>query len=99
MMLNPNEAGKFWNFRGLVENHRRSKFRLIFADKTEVQCTYFTSCESDNNLELDDPNYEEFWIIVFRKINSDETFEINFHNMPVEVWCDGRKIDLKKEAD
>ena len=96
MILNPNEEGKFWNFRGFVEEHVLSKFHFIFPDNSEIECTYFTSCESDNGLELDDTNYEEYWILIFKNILTKELFEINYHNMPIEIWCDGTKIDLDK---
>ena len=101
MILNPKEAGIFWSFRSFVESeqHIRSKLRLIFADKSEINCTYFTSCESDNCLDLEDPNYEEYWIIVFRNTATNELFEVNYHNMPVEVWCDGIKVDLEAQND
>ena len=101
MILNPNEAGAFWNLRGFVESeqHIRSELHLVFSDNSEVNCKYFTSCESENGLDLDDPNYEEYWILVFKNLATGELFEVNYHNMPVEVWCDGVKVDFGKENE
>lgn len=98
MMLNPNEARVFWNFLGFVHKHRKGNYKLKLQDGKEMECTYFTSCESENGLDLDDPNYEEYWIICFKDKNSDYIHEVNYHNIPLEVWFDGEKIDLTKES-
>lgn len=94
MILNPNEEGRFYDFFCFAEQHTHSEYKLVFEDDSIIECVFDTCCESDNCLELDDPNYEEYLMIVFQNIVTQELFEVNYHNMPKEVWCDGKKIDL-----
>lgn len=94
MMLNPNEAGKFWNFLCFVDKNDKNNYKLVFKDGSVIYSKLDTMCESDNGLELENPNYEEYWIIVFENLKNHELFEVNYHNTPIEVWCDGKKVDL-----
>ena len=94
MILNTKESEEFCNFAKFVDMHTKGSYRLRFNDNSIINCVFDTDCESDNCLDLDDPNYEEYWMIVFRDIATNELFEVNYHNMPVEIWCDGEKVDL-----
>ena len=78
-----------------------SKIELTWESGTKVICKCFTIYESDNNLEIDNPNYEEFLGIAIDilqivksgaellNISEDNILEINHHNVP-QYW---RKID------
>ncbi len=91
-MLNPNEAGRFWDFLLFVHKNTKNSYKFIFEDKSVINALFDTSCESDNCLPEEDPNYEEYWILVFKNIETNQLFEINYHNMPKEVYCDGNKV-------
>lgn len=95
IILNKGEETEFIHFLSFIEKNKRSSFVFRFADDSKVNATYFTICESENCLELDDPNYEEYWAIFFNNVETGESFEVNYHNMPVEVWCDGKKVGLE----
>lgn len=94
MILNPKEEGRFYNFFCFVEDHTKSKYKFVFADGETLEGKFDTAGESDNCLELDDPKYEEFWSVIFENSETGDLFEVTYHNMPVEVWCDGIKIDF-----
>lgn len=94
MILNPKEEGRFYNFFCFVEQHTKNEYVLVFTGGKRIECKFATACESDNCLELDDPKYEEFLLLVFRNNATCDLFEVTYHNMPVEVWCDGIKIDF-----
>lgn len=94
MILNPKEEGRFYNFFCFVEQHTKNEYVLVFTNGEKIECKFATACESDNCLELDDPAYEEFLLLVFRNNATNDLFEVTYHNMPVEVWCDGIKIDF-----
>ena len=94
MMLNPNEAGAFWKFLSFVHKHTKGDYRLKLENGNILECKYFTSAESDNCLDLDDHEYEEYWIVCFKDKHSDYIHEVNYHNIPSEVWCDGEKIEF-----
>lgn len=70
MIINPNEEGKFDNFARFVEKraYSHNKYRLVFEDKSVVNCIFDTCSESDNCLDIDDPAYEEYWMIVFKNL-------------------------------
>lgn len=70
-----------------------SKYRLVFETET-IDAICDGDSETDNCLDLDDPAYEEYWMIVFRNLATGKLFEVNYHNMPKEVWCDGEKVPL-----
>lgn len=91
-MLNPNEAGRFWDFLLFVHQNTKNSYRFIFEDNSVINALFDTSCESDNCLPEEDPNYEEYWILVFKNIETNQFFEINYHNIPKEIYCDGNKV-------
>lgn len=67
--------------------------------------------ESDNNLELDDPNYEDFISIImkikkiinldnkdgFNWIADRKFFEFNYHNFPDEIYNSKGELISKRE--
>ena len=82
---------------GVVFRDDNDKSGGVFLVKSVQAYTSFKGkSESDNELELDDSNYEEYWIICFKNMHSDYIHEINYHNISLEVWCDGKKVDLNK---
>ena len=91
-MLNPNENGAFETLFGYFDEHENDLYILLFANGNKTTARFDTSYESDNELELDDPNYEEFDSIVMRNEETGKLFEFNYHNMPIEVYSKGRRI-------
>ena len=41
-------------------------------------------------------NFIDIAILFFKNMHSDYINEINYHNISLEVWCDGKKVDLNK---
>ena len=97
MILNPNEDEHFCAFAKFVDKHTKGDYVLHFENGEVIECTFDTDCESDNCLDLDDPNYEEYWMIVFNNKATGKLFEVNYHNVPKEVFYNGEKVDLNKE--
>ena len=91
-MLNRNEEGNFNKLFDFFLENRNAPCTLIFAEGKKVFASFDTCYESDNELELDDPNYEEFNSIVMRNEETDKLFEFNYHNMPTEVYCGDKRI-------
>lgn len=54
----------------------------------KVDCFF----ETDNGLETTESNYEEYNAIVFQNIKTHELFEINYQNLPNEIFCNDMKI-------
>jgi hypothetical protein len=92
MILNPNEKGRFWDFLCYVHKNPKNSYRLVTKDNSTINALFDTACESDNCLPDDDPKYEEYWILVFKNVETNQLFEINYHNMPEEVYCDRVRI-------
>lgn len=94
-MLNPNENGNFLKLYNYIFNNHCSSaaiYTLFFKNGNILEATVDTIYESDNDLELDDPDYEEFESIVFCNKATGTLFEVTYHNLPASVLCNGEKV-------
>ncbi len=91
-MINPNETPRFDAFYDYVYKHKKATYTFQYANGTSEDVVYFTDYETENLLEEDDPNYEEYWGIAFRRITTDDCFEITYHNLPEAVYCNGKRV-------
>lgn len=71
--------------RSYVEKHRKSLYKLVFKDCT-INAYFNTAYDSDNGLEIDENGYEEYFCIAFQKVNDGTLFEVNYHNLPDEIY-------------
>ncbi len=94
-MVSLDNNSNFVKLLSCVLRHPRNiktNYKLIYSNGSIIDAIADTVYESDNELELDDPNYEEFDSIVFCNKATGKLFEINYHNLPASVWCDGEKV-------
>lgn len=92
-MLNNNENGVFETLYKFVhQNENKEIYKLVYSDEKEILARYNTDYESDNGLDSDEENYEEFICIVFENQESNELFELNYHNLPKEMYYGSLKI-------
>ena len=73
-----------------INNNINQKYILICSDGDVIERQVDTCYETDNGLEIDDPNYEEYYacamkivkIIVDKTkiLKEDNLIEINYHN-------------------
>lgn len=95
MYLNSKEEkiiGEFLTF--LDKKTEADLLTLKWDSGTEVIGTCLCIYESDNGLELSDPNYEEMWAVAItikeiiqdgeeiHPISEDNIFEVTYHNCP-----------------
>ena len=66
-------------------------FKFVYPDST-IEAKYDTMFESDNGEELDSPEYEEYNAILFEDLAMHELFEVNYKNLPQELYCNGERI-------
>lgn len=78
----------------------KDTYLLRWKNGTQVLAKYDTCYESDNGLELDDPDYEDFVCIImkiekivclnekdgFNWIKDREIFEFSYHDFPDEIY-------------
>ena len=70
-----------------VANNKDGTYTITINNET-FSAKYYLMYEDENGLELDDPNYEEYNTILFKK--EDGSFiEINYLNLPYEIYRDG----------
>ncbi len=92
-MLNKNEEGKFKDLMIYLHEHSNDEiYKLVFADGRIINANYDTDYDYDNELESDDENYEEFYMIVFKNIENNELFEFHYADMPVEVYHGNKRV-------
>ncbi|MCR4661281.1 MAG: hypothetical protein K5765_04665 [Clostridia bacterium] len=93
MWLNDKEEKIYGPFSDYIEKNIQQRFRFIYADGVELIVEFFTDYESENGLELDDKNYEEYWESAFKILevvkDDKNTHEVgkyvivNYHCIPV----------------
>ncbi len=91
-MLNQNEKGNFEKLYSYLHEHDNRYYKLVFADGRVFNAKYDTDYDSDNGLESDDKNYEEFIMIVFENLDTKELFEFHYADMPIEVYQEEKRI-------
>jgi hypothetical protein len=79
-----NEKWESGNIQDLV-------FRLCYNGET-ILAKYDTMYESDNGLDLDCVEYEEFNAIVFENQKTHKLFEVTYKTLPHEIFCGDVKV-------
>lgn len=72
-----------------VHENENALYVLYDNNNQCVEAVYETDYESDNGLEEGEEGYEEYQCIVFKQISDGSLFEVNYHEIPVKVICDG----------
>jgi len=78
----------------IFKNRLSHNFTFIYKDKN-IKAIVDTMYDSDNCLDLDDPDYEEYNAIAFENLETKELFEMGYMNMPEEIY-DNDKLIFKK---
>ncbi len=96
MWFNNIEKENLSPFIRSLRESRTELFKLVWNDKATIYASYETAYESENGLDEDDPDYEEYYVCVV-KVHQilqdigdhdleipDEgcLYEINYHNIP-----------------
>lgn len=68
------------------------KYTLYDYTGKSVETVYDTDYESDNGLDEDEEGYEEYHCILFKRISDGHLIEVNYHQIPAKVECDGNVI-------
>lgn len=68
------------------------RYELFDNNGNSVRAFYDTDYESDNGLEEDEEEFEEFQCIVFRRIEDNALFEVNYHQIPIKAICNEQII-------
>lgn len=100
MWLNEKEEKILMPFRNFVMSNLKSNLELQLNQNTIVTAVFDGEYESDNGLDSDDKNYEEYFAMLFKVVNvlkddgnlisEKDIIEINYHNVPLKykigVW-------------
>ncbi len=103
LYLNENEQKIIENFISIENKYKNEKLLLKWYDGSQVIARYDSFIEDENDYELENEKYEEFWSFVFKKIDfvgnppieisEDDFFLINYNNFPNEILANGKKIN------
>ena len=72
-----------------VNANPKAKYKLCFNTE-DIDAIFDTAYETDNSLEIDDPDYEELWALLF--ISSERAIELTYHSLPEHVYCDDKCV-------
>ena len=86
--MNSNKS--FDTLYSYVNSHPHGVYELTFSDNITITATFDTAYETDNDLDIDNPNYEEFWAMLF--LSGERAIEITYKNTPIHASCGGDKI-------
>ena len=67
MILNEKEKGIIDVFYASILKYQNEIFEFIYDDR-KIICSFDTAYESDNCLDEDNQNYEEYFALIFRNI-------------------------------
>lgn len=102
MYLNKNEQKIIECFMNVENEYKNKRLILKWDNGSQVIAKYDSFIEDENDYELEDERYEEFWSFVFQKIDfignppidvsEDCFFLVNYHNFPDEILINGKNI-------
>ncbi len=83
---------RFERLLGFVSTHVNGKYTFFYESGMRSDAVFDSIYNSDNRLDEDDENYEEYKCISFKDISNGMLFEINYRQMPSMAFCDGEII-------
>ena len=103
MYLSEKEREIIRVFMTNLDMYIKEEMKLVWKDGSMVVARFDTCFDDDNDLEMDDPKYEEYVSFVFEVISvmgnppvyitEDEYFCVSYHNFPDEIIADNKKIN------
>lgn len=103
LFLNKNEEKIIKTFMLNQADLEDAVMVLKWADGSRVVAKYDYILEDENEYEIEDENYEEFWSFAFKALRVSGTppicitqhnyFLISYRNFPDEIIADGQKVN------
>ena len=91
-MINSHETETFDFLYNFIHEHDKGKYQITLQDGTEVSAEYDTDYETDNGLDIDDAEYDEYIAIVFKNSIDGTLFEVSCFNFPTKVIYNGDQV-------
>ncbi len=86
-----------------IDEYEKNTMTLRWNNNSQATATFDTCFESDNELDMDNTEYEEYVSFIFKLIEvlgkppiyitEDKFFCIDYHNFPDEILVSGKKIN------
>lgn len=103
MYLNDKEETVIKEFCKNLNEYDEKTLKLLWQNGSVIVARFDTCFEDENDYELDDEKYEEYWSFVFEAvevsgkppvyITEDNFFCVNYQNFPDEIICNGKKLN------
>ena len=103
MIFSRKEEKLIERFYDNLDEFEQEKMLLVWKDGSKLLANFDTCFEDDNELELDDPNYEEFCSFIFEVLAVEKTPPvyiaesrlclINYKNFPDVSLVGDKKIN------
>lgn len=90
------------------DSHPNSPIIMTFTEGDIYKCQFYTAYESDNGLELDNPDYDEFYELVYKvletitlgnnsyKEKSERWITVNYKHFPICITNESGLIIYKR---
>lgn len=102
-MLNNYEKDIIIRFMQNLDQYENETMLLIWNDAGQIEATFDTCFEDENDFDVNDERYEEFVSFAFTKISvkgeppvyitSDNGFLLSYHNFPDIILVGKKKIN------
>lgn len=103
LFLNEKEEKIIGVFINNTDKYENERMVLKWKDGSFVVATFDTYIEDEDDCDIEDENYEEFWSFVFKVhriegeppvfITQHDYFLVNYRNFPDEIIAKGKKIN------
>lgn len=91
-MFSPKEYTTIRRLFCFFEEHKDAKVLVEFEKQKPFMATMDMIYETDNDLEIDDKGYEEFYAILLKRLDNGKYEELTYLHFPMRITYNGEFI-------
>ena len=71
------------------------KIYVLKYENEEIKCKFLTLGEDENDLDENNPLFEEYNTIYFQILDNEKIFSLSYFNLPIEIYYDNELVFKK----